>query len=197
MNPEFNVHRDAWSSGQVSSKIWLCQQLERLAESEQLPAQVIWILGGWHGVLSFLLLSRERFPIAHIRSFDADPRQERTADLLNENWVWNGWRFKAQTADANQLDYHSADLWTSRQPDLVINTSSEHFDSREWFERIPLGTLVAIQSNDMAIEEHVNCVRSVEELRAKFEMSQVYYSGDLRFEYPDLAFTRFMLIGRR
>ena len=45
-------------------------------------------------------------------------------------------------------------------PGVVVNTSCEHLDPfGDWYGRIPAGTLVALQSNDMFEEPvHSNCV---------------------------------------
>jgi len=190
--PEPSLNFDAFSSGQIGSKLWLCQELEKIRFAQP---QSIWILGGWYGVLAFLLLSRERIPIAKIRSFDLDESANRLADILNENWVWRDWKFKAVTKDANSLVYGEGE--SSPPPDIVINTSTEHFESREWFERIPKGVIVALQSNDMDHEDHVANVRTTAELEARFPLTDRLYSGERPFVYPTWRFRRFMTIGRK
>ena len=187
-----SVARDAFSSGQVSSKIWLCEELERL--SWQRP-QVIWVYGGWHGIMSLLLLSRGRMPIKHIRSFDVDPSCEETADALMENWVWQGWTFKALTVDCNGMDPLSSE--PSARPDVIVNTSTEHFTSTAWFDSIPTGTMVALQSNDMDNEDHHSCVKNLEEMKKMFPLTDIMYEGRLHFAYPTWDFNRFMIIGRK
>ena len=47
------INSEAFSSGQISSKLWLCEQLENIPFDKP---QIIWIYGGWYGILSFLLL---------------------------------------------------------------------------------------------------------------------------------------------
>jgi len=91
------LHRDAFSSGQISSKLWLCEELERTRWTSNETA----IYGGWYAVTAFLLLSRSKFKVHRIRSYDIDAGCEPMADLLNENWVWQDWKFKAVTADCN------------------------------------------------------------------------------------------------
>ena len=182
---------DAFSSGQIGSKLWLCHELEKIPLGKP---QTIWILGGWYGVLAFLLLTRERMPITRIRSFDLDELANRMADKFNENWVWSDWKFKAVTKDAGSLDYEGE---SGPPPDIVLNTSTEHFESREWFERIPKGTLIALQSNNMRHEDHIVNVHSAAELEALFPLTELLYSGELPFFYPSWSFRRFMTIGRK
>ena len=93
------IEFDAWSSGQIGSKIWLCEELEHLLMPDQ--PLTIWILGGWYGILSFLLLSRGTLPIEQIRSFDIDETCEAIADNINKLWLIDNWKFKAITENIN------------------------------------------------------------------------------------------------
>ena len=80
---------------------------------------------------------------------------------------------------------------------VVINTSVEHFDSHEWFDKLELGTLIAVQSNNMPHDDHVLTTNSVHTLRNQFPMSVVLSAGSKKFEYKDWSFTRFMVIGKK
>jgi hypothetical protein len=177
------VDKDAFSNGQVDSKLWLCRELESLGWSSRLTH----IYGGWQGVLGFLLLSREQFKVDKIRSFDVDPSCEAVADMINENWVIKDWQFKAMTIDCN------SDV--PGNPDLVINTSTEHFESDDWFDRIPNGTRVILQGNDMVHDDHIGNAQSLTEFVNKYKLADIVYSGTKTFNYPEWSFTRFMMIG--
>jgi hypothetical protein len=177
------INKDAFSSGQIGSKLWLCEELERTGWFSSMAH----IYGGWHGVLAFLLLSRGKFQVHKIRSLDIDPSCQDIADMLNENWVIKDWTFKAFTQDCNKFEGQYADL--------IINTSTEHFDSMEWFNRIPKGTRVVLQGNDMPHEEHVNNTTSLKEFVDLFPLSNYMYTGEKVFQYPDWGFKRFMCIG--
>jgi len=187
MHNILNINPDAFSSGQISSKLWLCKELENLKISE--PA-IVWVYGGWYGIASFLLLSREKFPIKYIRSFDIDTTCESVADSLLENWLWQSWKFKAVTADCNNLEFYN------EKPDLIINCSTEHFESNKWFQDIPAGTLCALQSNNMAHEDHCACFNNCEEF-SKFYDLNIIYEGTMDFAYPGWEFSRFMIIGTK
>jgi len=186
---KFQIDIDAFSQGQVDSKLWLCDNLEKLFMHEQ----TIWIYGGWCGVLSFLLLSRNIMPIKTIRSFDVDATCEEVADRLLENWKFKDWKFKAITTDCNRLDTSSSQYGDS--PSLIINTSSEHFVSRDWFENIPYGTAVAIQSNNMIHDDHFSTVSSLDELKNMYQLSEIKMAGEKEFIYSDWKFDRYMIIG--
>ena len=194
-NHSVTVSKNAFSSGQIESKLWLCRELEKQLYNNE--AQIIWVLGGWTGLLSFLLLSRENLKIKAIRSFDQDPRCEGIADIINENWVWKQWTFKAKTINCNRLQYRDTSFSDSEKPSLIINTSTEHFHSKEWFSNIPSGTMLALQNCNMTYEDHIMCVHSEEEFKEQFPLTDLYYSGTLDFRYPKSFFSRYMLIGRK
>lgn len=184
----FNFDPTAFMSGQVGSKLWLCEMLEPILK-ERFPNNPpdIWVLGGWYGMTNFLLQSRDAH-LNTIKSIDVDPEATRGALILNEAYV-HLQTFQAETADANTLDYSNAPL-------VVINTSAEHMESRQWFEIIPKDTLVVVQTNDMPHDDHVFAHHSIEDLKNEFPMSGGYYfAGELPFFYDDWSFTRFMTIG--
>lgn len=181
------VHSDAFSSGQMSSKLWMCQELEKLDHSYP---KKIWIFGGWHGLSALLLLSREILPILSIRSFDIDPACQPIADILLENWVWQEWKFKACTKDCNNLTYDD-------YPDIIINTSTEHFHSKKWFDSIPKNTMIVLQSNDMKHEDHITCFKKLDDFINFYPVKKLLYKGQLDFKYPTWGFSRFMLIGKK
>ena len=182
----YSVNKDVWSNGQVDSKLWLCRELEKIKFDND---QTIYILGGWYGMAGFLLLSRENLPIKYIKSFDIDPMCELYADMMNQNWVYKQWKFKAYTKDCNLLDY-------STKPNIIINTSCEHFESMDWFNNIPDGTLVALQSNNLIHDdEYTNNINSIDDMIDQYPMTKLYYDGKLDFVYPDKSFSRFMIIG--
>ena len=185
-----SINSDAFSSGQIGSKIWLCEKLEQIFGQSN---ETIWVLGGWYGVTSLLLLSRGVINVSSIRSFDVDPVCEKIADTLLNNWVWQHWTFKAFTNDCNKLDFKSDQY--GPHPTLIINTSCEHFDSMDWFNNIPTGTKVAVQTNDMPHDDHVTNVSSMDDVKLQYPLSKIKYEGIKTFKYPDWSFNRFMLIG--
>lgn len=181
---------DAFSSGQILSKLWLAESLEKVIEFNMLtqPRRIL-CLGGWYGLTNFILRIRDRIKIKTFRSLDIDPKVENIADQINNSWEWQDWQFKAVTADANSFRYTADDF------DTVINTSVEHMESRQWFENIPEGSLVALQSNDMPHEDHSGCHGDLYEFVKEFNLSETFFTGEKLFSYPDWSFRRFMIIG--
>lgn len=177
------INKDAFSSGQIGSKIWLCEELERLGWKSDLA----YIYGGWYGLTAFLLLSRGKFQVNKIRSLDIDPACEPMADMINENWVWQDWKFKAFTQDCNNFE--------GQYGDLVINTSTEHFESKQWFDRLPIGTKVILQGNNMPHYDHVIHSETLEDFVSEYPLSSIAFKGEKEFVYPNWSFKRYMVIG--
>lgn len=178
------INWDAFASGQVGSKLWLCEELEKT----KWTANETWIYAGWYGLTAFLLLSRGKFKTHKIRSIDIDPHCESIADKINENWVWRDWTFKALTADCSNI---------VPLADLIINTSTEHFETKEWFDNIPYGTKIVLQGNNMPHDDHLVYSQSLKDFINHYPMNKLLYSGQLDFEYPSWKFSRFMVIGEK
>jgi hypothetical protein len=175
----------AFNHKQIASKLWL---RDALFDTLGPRHSHIWVLGGWYGVLSAILLNDPRFEIGRITSVDLDPNCEPVAMLLNRRAARAG-RFAAVSADMNTLDY-AADA-----PSLVINTSCEHLpDLPGWLARLPAGQQVLLQSNDyFAVPEHLSSVPNLDAFVAQANLSRVDFAGAL----PTKNYTRFMLIGAR
>jgi len=182
---KYSVDKDAFSSGQIGSKLWLCEVLEEHFDK----IDNVYIYGGWYGLTAFLLKTRNKIQIGKIRSIDIDPSCEPVADMINENWVYQNWQFKALTEDCNSIEIENADL--------IINTSTEHFQKKDWFKKIPKGTMVALQGNDMTHEDHYATTENLKEFCDQFSLSHILYRGQKEFVYPEWSFKRFMLIGKK
>lgn len=183
----------AFMTGQVFSKMWLCETLEGVVFSQlAVKPQKIWVLGGWYCLTSFLLHTRNQINIEKITSFDIDPQATAGAKVLNEAYSF-ATTFEAHTQDINELDYTAFD----GPPDIVINTSTEHVHGAEWYRNIPKGTLIAIQSTDMPHDDHHFMVKSELDLLSYYDPSELYFRGTKRFEYETWGFNRFMFIGRK
>lgn len=188
---------DAFSLGQLESKLWLI---------ENLPDELgtVFICAGWYGTLASFMFERARDKFDKIRSFDIDSSCAAVADNMNRPWVMDGWQFKASTLDILDMEYptthttYRADgssLQLTEMPDTIINTSCEHIKNfADWYSKIPSGKMVILQSNNYyEIEEHVNCVKDIYEFKDMAPMSELHYMGLREMS----KYTRFMLIGRK
>ena len=176
----------AFNHKQIASKSWLA---DCLFDTLGGTFGSLYVLGGWYGVLSALLLNDTRFAIGRITSVDLDPGCAEVATCLNARFAKDG-RFEAVTAAMESLVYAGADA-----PDLVINTSCEHVaDLGAALRPMPLGTHLVLQSNNYRREaDHVSCVDSIEAFKLQADLGTVLFEGALVTK----NYTRFMLIGRR
>jgi hypothetical protein len=184
------LDKDAFSSGQVLSKLWLAEELEKVVVYNNLPQPLsILCLGGWYGITNFILQLRSNINIEKFRSIDIDPIACENADLVNNAWVWQSWQFKAICDNVNTFSYSLCEFNT------IINTSIEHIESHQWFDQIPAGSLAVLQSNNMAHDDHCHNHVSLEDFKSEFDISQELFAGEKLFEYPEWSFKRFMVIG--
>jgi hypothetical protein len=182
---------EALNKNQIASKMWLA---DALYESVGPRLRQVLILGGWFGVLGAVLLHDRRFAIGHVESLDIDPRCAPVATTLNATHARAG-RFTARTADMRKVDYVRARQSAADAPDVVVNTSCEHLDDfGRWYDRVPSGQLVVLQSNDyFACAEHVNCVPNLAAFREQAPLREVLFEGERKLR----RYTRFMRIGRK
>ena len=203
----FKLHhaklKDALSEGQLNSKLWLLDRIKGI------DLGTVFICAGWYGVLATLMFEDENIYVDKIRSFDIDDSCWKIAEDLNEPWKADNWVFKASTLDIIGLfnywysedglyHYFTTNIKGKRvhikeMPNTIINTSCEHIENfTKWFNAIPTGKLVALQSNNyFEIEDHVNCVNSLDEFKQQAPLSNIIYEGELELE----KYTRYMLIG--
>lgn len=175
----------ALNHNQTTCKKWLVETLFAATGGD---LGRVCVLGGWFGVLGAMLLHDPRFKIEEVCSVDLDSACEEVALSLNKTHVDSG-RFKFLIADMYDMDFQDLGC------DLIVNTSCEHLNSIDkWFERIPSGTLLTLQSNNyFGIEGHVNCVESLDKFKQQVPLAEVMFEGELTLK----NYTRFMLIGRR
>ena len=187
-----NINTDAWSSGQIGSKIWLINEAQR-----NLP-NLDWqffLLGGWYGILAFMLKMKSNLNIRRIVNFDINPNVCEISMRINDFWRWKE-EFISHDADINIISYEY--YFDSRYENLFINTSTEHMSNKNWWSNIPDSSWVILQSTNMKHEEHLDLVNSSDELSEKFPMKTLKYRGELFFNYHNNNnFFRYMLIGKK
>jgi len=180
------LETDAFSNGQVDSKLWAAVELEQCVIKNNIGSLDMYILGGWYALLHFMLQIRNNITINSCRSFDLDPSACSMANVINNTWEKNDWQFRAYPQDINTLDY-------PLHVNCVVNTITEHVKSRDWFDRIPRGTLCLIQSNNLIHQDHVATVNSIDELKNTFPLDKIMYEGSKALD----SYTRFMIIGKK
>ena len=204
---------DAFSRGQLRSKLWVSDTINSLDLD---LGNMIYVCAGWYGVLPSILF--ERNDVQNIISFDSDPTTDNPADTLNKEQTIDKGRFKAIVKDIKLLKYYSdnfeaihyqyssiTDFETTtiqqfapeKITTCVINTSCEHIENFEhWWREVPKGMLVIMQNNDFDDEAHEHAegtVTSLEEFKEKLNLSETLYEGELALE----EYNRYMLIGHK
>lgn len=188
---------DALSWGQLKSKRWLINELEKIDKD----LGTVFIGAGWYAILAGMIFE-SNLQFEKIRSFDIDEECAAIADTVNRKYVADGWKFKATTLDVHDIKYphtyitkkFNGDKQTLIEtPDTVINTSCEHIkDFTQWFGKIPDGTLCVLQTNDyFDIDDHINCSKDVVEFASQTPFKELLYDGQLDCN----KYYRFMRIG--
>ena len=184
---------DSFSKGQILSKLMARDCLMELNLDSYRTAMV---LCGWGGGMSNLLLEKLFYSAINI---DKDPDCEPVAIRMNYEHYIRG-RFNAVTKNIFDLKYKKPKLIINKfstkktnRFDVVINTSCEHIgDFKKWYKLLPEGQLLLLQSNNFfGLEEHINCVTSLEAFKEMAPMRRLLISRQLPLE----KYTRFMLIG--
>jgi hypothetical protein len=175
---------ESFWKGQVHSKVWLVEQLEKILLQYH-KEKTIAIYGGWNGVLSSILFN-SKINIKHITSIDIDPVCEEIATTINRRQEIEG-RFSAITSD---MVYHYENV------DIVINTSCEHITQEQyvkWLKNQPDDAVIVLQSNNyFDHEEHIRCSIDLNDF-TKMSGIKPLYRGIM--ETP--KYERYMIIGKK
>ena len=196
------ILKDAWSQGQIRSKIWLVKELSNLID---LNNKTLFVLGGWIGVLPAILFWHTN--VKNIRNFELDEKCVFLSDWLIKEYMIDNFRYKTIHQDMMNIDYdchrwstlsHEKDIFIEKEetPDIIINTSCDHLkDFTTWWNLIPKGKTFAIQNNNFPdIDDHHNWIKDLNTFKSQVsDTSEIYYSGELETE----KYKRFMIIGRK
>lgn len=194
----------AFSRSQIRSKIWLVEELARIQSHWTKVA----VFAGWYGQLAQIF--EQQLTLDKMRVIELDKAACAASDYIFNIKNLTDYQIKAVAADINTLTLHKngyewpvenfRDGSSYREkflPRLIINTSAEHM-TEEWFhqlrfKQIDSDPIVAIQSNNLFdLDEHINCVHSVDHMKKKFPMREILYEGELQLK----GYKRVMLIGR-
>ena len=189
MTQLLKIDADAFSAGQIESKIWAAEQLESVIKKLDTGPLRMYVLGGWYSLLHFILSVRKNIDIEYCRSVDLDPIVSYNANKINNAWEIKDWKFRAYPFDANNV------IYAQEKINCVINTSTEHFDNNNWFENINKGTVVLLQGNDLVIDDHVSRPDSLEQFINLYPLTNLEFSGTMNFQFKNMSYNRHMIIG--
>lgn len=185
--------RDAFSHGQIRSKLWLSEHFAVWSTKHLLDRNYTlnWY-GSWVGIGPFILLQNTKVRFNKINLFDLNSEH-----LEISRQVLDFWRCESIAISTKALDVN--EIVPDLQPDqLFINTSCEHINNDIWLKNIPKGSLVLLQSTNMPHPEHTNCASNLDQFVAKYGgFITLLESEQIDFNYPDKEFSRFMLLGRK
>lgn len=166
-----NTLKGSFTDDLIVSKLWLISEVSKIHKD----FNSIYILGSWYGNLSLFLLDKNNIQFEKIINVDINKKVLSTGHELARRLKVAD-KIQPMVKDANKLNYRQA-----KSPSLVINTSVNDMENNGWFDNIPKGTLVAIQTRDEDLDQ--------------FEFTKVLYSGSKQLKDPETKYTRFMKIG--
>ena len=165
----------------IKSKVWLLDQLARIAPQ----VGTIYVLGSWYGNLGVLLALDPVIRYKKLINVETDPEFLQASERIQDHMGLGNTEYMLK--DANDLDYRQLD-----KDGVVINTSLTDMQGQDWFDRIPAGTLVVMQSRD---RDPGNAAHSTQDIIDRFPLSEIIYDGELKLQDPETEYTRYMVIG--
>lgn len=163
----------------LKSKIWLCDNLKQLGRTE---FSTIYVLGSWYGTMA-VVLDRCGIKFKKVINVDLDKKHIAISDRVLSALDIN---HQCMLKDANTLNYKQLD-----KNSLIINTSTNDIKGEQWFDRLPKGTLIALQSRNNANGVY----DTLEELDQEFFLTDTLVLDERSFEDPETQYQRFMKIG--
>ena len=175
---------ESFWKGQVNSKIWLIENLEKILKNHYSKHKIV-IHGGWNGVLASLMFN-SNIPIKQIISVDIDPSCEVTASTIN----------KRQEIDGNFLAVTSDMCSYKCDAEIVINTSCEHITQEQyetWLKNVPNDAIIVLQSNNyFDLDEHIRCSVDIDDFTRMSKIKPI-----LRDTLTLPKYDRYMIIGKK
>ena len=184
--------RDASTSSQLQSKLWLVSEIINLGINVERVA----LLGGWYANFIVPLLIDE-LGASFIHNFEIDQDVKQLSYKFNKRYK-DEKKYKCYI-----VDVMFSPIWRYMKVgescfDLVINTSCEHMFPMRKFLKMNRGFLdnpiyVLQSTDDDQYDDHINCVSSPDELAEQANFVDVLYSGT---KILDNGMNRFMVIGK-
>jgi hypothetical protein len=165
----------------IKSKVWLITELARIAPR----VGTIYVLGSWYGNLGVLLALDPVIKYKKLINVETDKKFLQASERIHDRLGMGNTEYMLK--DANDLDYSQLG-----RNGVVINTSLTDMQGQAWFDNIPEGTLVVMQSRD---HDPGDAAYSTQDIIDRFPLSEIIYDGELKLQDPETAYTRYMVIG--
>jgi len=182
---------DSMNESQLVSKMWLVEELSNLNVK---PVNIS-LLAGWFAQYIVPLLYDNIESIEWIENFEMDRDIKQVAYKFNTRYKKDN---KYKISIRNVMFGNLISL-SSPTFDTVINCSCEHMYPMSKFKELKNtgvndDALYILQSsNDTQYDDHINCVKSADELAEQAKLVEILYAGERLL--PN-GMTRFMVIGR-
>jgi len=165
----------------IKSKVWLLSELARIAPQ----VGTIYVLGSWYGNLGVLLALDPVIKYKKLINVETNKKFLQASQRIHNHLGMDNTEYMLK--DANDLNYRQLG-----SDGVVINTSLTDMQGQAWFDNIPSGTLVVMQSRD---QDPGNAAHSTQDIIDRFPLSEIIYDGKLDLEDPETKYTRYMVIG--
>ena len=163
----------------VASKLWICETLKELKKTK---FSTVYVLGSWYGTMGYAL-KQCNIKFAKIINVEQDQSKVNFTDALYKKLHINS---ENTWADANTVDFSQADAKS-----LIINTSIQDIVGTRWFDSIPKGPLIVLQSRNNSETGHPD-LKSFDEL---FKLQETLYVNQREFTDPETDYLRFLKVG--
>ena len=165
----------------IASKVWLLTELAQIAPQ----VGTIYVLGSWYGNLGVLLTLDPVIKYKKLINVETDRKFLQASERIQNHLGMENTEYMLK--DANDLNYRQIG-----KNGVVVNTSLTDMQGQSWFDNIPTGTLVVMQSRD---HDPGNEAHSTQDILNRFPLSEIIYDGKLKLEDPETSYTRYMVIG--
>jgi hypothetical protein len=184
---------ESFSHGLVASKLWLCEQLERALDNENIKNPTVNILASWDSLLAFMLLTRRPKFYGVVNAYDLDNEATDNANKICDHWLYEYPKVYNHTKDINNLNFSNTGTES-----IFINCSIDQIEGTEWYNNIPEGRLVCLQCTDLPtnttewnIKQSYN---NITELVTTYPVSRFIYADSISINYGHLKYRRHMII---
>jgi len=167
------------------SKHWLCHHLKQIQLAQKQPFSIITALGSWYGNLG-LSLSRNKVKFRNLVLIDIDKEALKTSQRILGGLN----QYKIQTLQRDANDHTYKDIVNQ----CVINTSCNDMENKGWFDRIPPGTLVALQARNN-VQSIPTVTETLYDFNDLFPMTKTYILDQTKLRDPETSYLRFLKIG--
>jgi len=173
----------SFSDDLVISKQWLCNYIKLL--QKQYKFNTITTLGSWYGNLA-MFLDQNKIRFNKLIMLDIDPDKLSISQTSIGNL--NPYKILTLERDANDHVY-------SKTPDqLIINTSCNDMQQNGWLDRIPAGSLVALQARN-SVQLVPVVTKDIYEFDEVFPLAKTLVLKQRTLQDPTTVYQRFMKIG--